>query len=196
MTDFEAFLLEQANNPALALALLFFGPFVLEEAAVLAGAALAAAGALPPVVVLIVLYAGIVVSDWLLYLVGALAGRSRRVRGWIGHDTIDKGRRLLQRGALPAAISARLVPWLLLPIFVTSGFVRVDFLRFAAMNAAIAFIYVNVIFWGIFGFNLVLFEVFDGWGWLAVLALGLGLVMLSRRLMRRFSPARDDEPKP
>jgi membrane protein DedA with SNARE-associated domain len=185
-------LLEQfLGNPFVLAALLFAAPFVLEEAAILAGAALAAAGELPTGVAFAAVTVGMVVSDWCLYAAGAIAGRSRRIRRWIGEESIERGQRLLSRGAIPAALLARLVPWLLFPIFVASGFLGVGFRRFALVNAAIAAVYIVVLFFGVYGINLVIFDLMDGWGWLAVAGLIVGVVLLSRWSARRYKSLGD-----
>ena len=180
-------LIEQhLGNPVLLAVLLFLGPYILEEAAIFAGAALAAAGELPVPVVLAVLGAGMVSSDWLLFALGAIAGRNERLRRWIGEETIARGSLLLGRGALAAAISARLVPWLLLPIFVASGFLGVGFVRFAAINLAVSVAYIGVMFFGVYGINLVLFDLLQQWGWAVAGLTVVLLVWLSRRLARRY----------
>ncbi len=182
----EQLLEDYLGNPGVLSVLLFLAPFVLEEAAVLAAAALAAAGELPTAVALGAVSAGMVVSDWALYGLGAVAGRSARIRGWVGEESIARGRRLLERGVAPAGLLARLVPWLLFPVFVASGFLGVGFRRFALVNLGIAAVYILVLFFGIYGLNLVIFDWLHGWGWAVVAALLLGVVLLSRWAARRF----------
>ena len=171
--------------------LLFAAPFVLEEAAILMGGALAADGELPEGAVLLILLAGVIVSDWLLYGIGAAAGSSARVRAFVGEENVARGGRLLRRGMLEAALLAHLVPWLLFPIFVACGFLRVGFARFAIVNAPIAVVYVNVLYWGVYGMNLVLFEWLDDWGYAVAAGLVVIAMLASRRLARRYS---DPEP--
>ncbi|MFC7704650.1 hypothetical protein ACFQXB_10640 [Plastorhodobacter daqingensis] len=174
------------GNPAVLFALLFLGTFVLEEAAILSGAALAAAGEMSAAVAFSALGLGMIVSDWALFAIGAAAGRSRWLRQRIGEANIARGRRLLGRGVVAAGFTARLVPWLLFPVFVASGFLGVRFVTFAGVNALIAAVYVAILFFGIYGFNLVLFEMFAGWGWLAVVACAAALFHFSRLVARRF----------
>jgi membrane protein DedA with SNARE-associated domain len=192
VTCLEQLLEQYLGDPVVLAGLLFVAPFVLEEAAILTGAALAAAGELPTGVALAAVASGMVVSDWLLYALGAVAGRSRRIRGWIGEDSIGRGQRLLERGALPAALLARLIPWLLFPIFVASGFLGVGFRRFALVNAGIASVYIVVLFFGVYGLNLVIFDLLDGWGWVAVAILLACVVALSRWAGRRYRSLGDD----
>lgn len=180
----EALIEQYLGNPVVLALLLFLAPFVLEEAAILTGAGLAASGEMPTWLALAAISTGMIVSDWSLYALGALAGRSRRIRGWIDGDGLARGRALLDRGAWPAGLLARLIPWLLFPIFVASGFLGVGFRRFALVNGLIAAVYILALFFGVFGLNLVLFEWLGNWAW-AVLALLLVLVIVASRWAAR-----------
>jgi membrane protein DedA with SNARE-associated domain len=186
----EDLLISFAGNPVVQTALLFIGPFILEEAALLGGAALAASGELPPLVAFLALFLGIIVSDWLLYAAGALASRYARVRSFVGESNISFGRKMLQRGALAASITARLVPWLLLPIFLASGFLRTGFLRFAAVNAPIALIYAAVLFVALYQFDILLFEWLNEWAWIGVVVVFVLFIVAIRFVARRVMAGR------
>ncbi|SCY68558.1 DedA family protein [Paracoccus tibetensis] len=186
----EALIEQYLGNPAVLALLLFLAPFVLEEAAILTGAALAASGEMSAALALAAISTGMIVSDWTLYAIGALAGRSRRIRGWIDAATLLRGRQLLDRGAWPAGLLARLIPWLLFPIFVASGFLGVGFRRFALINGLIAAVYILVLFFGVFGLNLVLFDWLGNWAW-AVMALLLIVVVAAGRWAARRYLAKD-----
>lgn len=182
----EALIEQHLGNPLVLAALLFVATFVLEEAAILLGAGLAASGEMTSGLALASLGAGMVISDWCLYGVGALAGRNRRIAGWVSRDRLDQGRHLLRRSTLAAALLARLVPWLLFPIFVASGFLRVGFRRFALVNSAIALVYVPVVFYGAFGLYAVLMDWLGDWAWLAGAAVLLAILWGGRRAARRY----------
>lgn len=182
----EALIAQNLGNPLFLAALLFLATFVLEEAAILLAAGLAATGEMTPGLALSSVGVGMMVSDWCLYGLGALAGRSRRIAGWIPPDQLAQGRRLLQRSTLAAALLARIVPWLLFPIFVASGFLRVGFRRFALINAAIALVYVPGVFYGAFGLYAVLIAWLGNWAWLAGAALLLAILWGGRAMARRY----------
>jgi membrane protein DedA with SNARE-associated domain len=186
LPDVEDLIAQNIGNPLVLVLLLFLATFVLEEAAILIAAGLAAAGELPGSLALLALIAGIIVSDWCLYGLGALALRSAIIARWVSSARIEQGRGLLQRSTLAAGLIARTIPWLLFPIFVASGFLGVGFRRFALINAAIALIYVLALFYGAFGLASVLIEWAGGWAWL--FGAGLLLVMLwgGRALARRY----------
>lgn len=174
------------GDPVLQLSLIFLGPYLLEEAAILSAAALAAGGELRAITAFAAVYLGIVTSDWLIYAIGWGAGRSARLRAWVGEKAISRGRQLLSGGALAAGISARLVPWLLFPVFVASGFLGVRFRRFALINAGIAVVYTAILFLALYFFNVALFDMFAGWGWLAVVLAGVFLLLAIWAGRRRY----------
>lgn len=187
----QALIDQHLGNPLILAALLFLTPFVLEEAAILAAAALVASGDMAAGLALGAVALGIVVSDWSLYALGALAGRSRRIRAWIDPAQLVRGHRLLHRGAVPAGLLARLIPWLLFPVFVASGFLGVGFRRFAAINGAIALVYVVVLFFGALGLNVVLLDWLGNWAWAVVGVLLLALILGGRWAARRYFPVDD-----
>lgn len=61
----EALIEQYLGNPLVLAMLLFLAPFVLEEAAILTGAALAASGEMPTWLALAAIAAGMIASDWL-----------------------------------------------------------------------------------------------------------------------------------
>lgn len=185
----EALIDRYLDNPLILTALLFVATFVLEEAAILLAAGLAAGDALRPPVALAAVWLGVVVSDWSLYALGALAGRSRRIRAWVPQAQLDRGRGLLARSTLLAGLLARLIPWLLFPVFVASGFLRTGFRRFALVNLAIATIYVGALFFGAIELYEALTARMGHWAW----AVGAGLLLVilwgGRRIAARYFPA-------
>lgn len=72
-------LIDYGNQPAVLLPLLFLTTFFLEDAAILAAAALAASGTLDVYVLLPLVLISTILSDWALYFLGAWAGRTQRI---------------------------------------------------------------------------------------------------------------------
>lgn len=165
-------------QPAVLMVILFLAPFVLEEAAILAAAGLATAGLLSLPLAFFPLLVGMIASDWLLFGLGRLAARIGRVRAWVGEKRIRKGRRLLSRGTFAAAVTARLVPWLLPPIFLASGLVGVAFRTFALTNALVASVYTAVVFIVAFEFNSFLVSHFREWGWIGIAGAAILVLIL------------------
>ena len=183
-------LLQQySNHPLVLLAILFAIPFASEELALLTGAGLAASDVISPEICLGVIIFGIIVSDWALYLLGHAAGRISIIRRRIGEDRIKRGRQILRRGTLTAAVIARLLPWLLLPVFVTSGFLRTGFVSFAIVNGCVATVYATAVFLLAFRFNLAAFDVLDQWAWIAIALAMVAVLILGRFAAKKYAGA-------
>ncbi|WP_103174975.1 DedA family protein [Paracoccus sp. SY] len=187
----EALIEQNLGNPLILAALLFLATFVMEEVAIFVGAGLAASGEMTSGLALASLIGGMIVSDWCLYGMGALAGRSRLVAGWVPQDKLDQGRLLLGRSTFMAGLLARIVPWLLFPVFVASGFLGVGFRRFALVNTAIAVVYIPAIFYGAFGIYAALISWLGNWAWLAGAMVLILLLWAVRVAARRYLPETD-----
>ena len=155
----------------------------------LTGAGLAASDVISPELCLGVIIFGIIVSDWALYLLGHAAGRISIIRRRIGEDRIKRGRQILRRGTLTAAVIARLLPWLLLPVFVTSGFLRTGFVSFAIVNGCVATVYATAVFLLAFRFNLAAFDVLDQWAWIAIALAMVAVLILGRFAAKKYAGA-------
>ena len=167
-----------AAQPAVLMLILFLAPFAVEEAAILAAAGLVAGGCLSPPLAFFPLLFGIFASDWFLFGLGHIAAKADRIRAWVGEGRIRKGRRLLSRGTLAAAVTARLVPWLLPPIFLASGLVGVRFRNFVLANAVVASVYTALVFFLALEFNTFLVGHFRQWGWIGVAAMASAVLIL------------------
>lgn len=182
----EALIEQSLGNPLLLAALLFFATFVVEEVAIFVAAGLAAAGEMTTGLALASLIGGMIISDWCLYGVGALARRYQRIARWVSPQKLEQGRVLLRRSTLVAGLLARIVPWLLAPIFMASGFLRVGFRRFALVNATIAIVYIPFLFFGAFSLYDMLQERLGPWAWVAGGAVVVGILWAVRALARHY----------
>src|SRR5215471_11759136 len=79
-----------STNPAVLALAIFAATFLLEDATMVAAALLAASGMIPAPLAFAALYAGIVVSDWGLYGLGAAARSSSLARRIVGEERITK----------------------------------------------------------------------------------------------------------
>ncbi len=101
------FLIEQnIDNPWVLAAGLFLATFVLEEAAIVLAAGLAATGQLITSLALAAVGSGVIVSDWSHYALGALAGRNRRIAGWIPPERVLSEQNILRRAGRPLRLNA------------------------------------------------------------------------------------------
>lgn len=181
-------LIEQSlGNPMVLALLLFFATFVMEEVAIFVAAGLAASGEMTTGLALASLIGGMIISDWCLYGTGALMRRHRKIAQWVSPQKLAQGRLLLGRSMLVSGLLARIVPWLLAPVFMASGFLNVGFRRFALVNAMIAVVYIPLLFFGAFSLYGMLLERLGLWAWavggVAVAAILWGIRSLSRHVL-------------
>jgi membrane protein DedA with SNARE-associated domain len=188
MEKLDTLLLQAAGDPWLQSLLLFAGAFVLEEAAVAAGAMLTAEGELWWGQALGALLLGITVSDWALYGLGWAATRFAWVRARVEGPAMSRGRLLLNRNLPLALLSARIVPWLLFPVFVGCGLLRISFATFVTVNLAIVVVYASALFAGLTLMNAWLLDFMGRWAWLVVAALLAGCLAWRRRAARHGAP--------
>jgi membrane protein DedA with SNARE-associated domain len=155
------------SEPWLQLVLLFVAALVLEEAAILGAALLAAAGEVSPAGAAGTVFAGIMLGDWCLYGIGHLAARAEWLRRRIDPGVLERGHSLLEGRLFLTLAAARVLPWMLYPLFIGCGFLGVGFRRFALFNLAIVALYTALLF----GIGLLLgqlaFDHLKSWGWLA-----------------------------
>lgn len=125
---------------------LFLGPFVQEDAAVLAAASLSVNEMRPFGLIYGTVLAGLIMSDIWKYWIGWAALRNPKARAYADKqkaaDLGDKVKRHL--GA--TIFAARFVPFSRIPAYVACGFFGVKYWRFCLFVAASAWLYVSIIF--------------------------------------------------
>ena len=142
-----------STNPVVLALAIFAATFLLEDATMVAAALLAASGMIAAPLAFIALYVGIVVSDWGLYGLGAAARSSPLARRVVGEDRIARARSWLRGRLLSTLIGVRLLPGSRFPAYTASGFLRVPFKPFAAITAAMSFIWTTAIFTSVLVFG-------------------------------------------
>jgi membrane protein DedA with SNARE-associated domain len=155
---------------------------LLEDVAVLAAAALAVAGVLSWPVAVLAAWAGILVGDLWLYGAGRAGSR---LLDRVGADRVAGARRRLAANDVAALATARVVPFLRLPVFLAAGALGLPFRRFALLCALLALPWILALM----GFGLFAEAVLPGGAWTAVLIVAL-LAFVPRivRLVRESLP--------
>ena len=135
-----------ATQPAVLLAAVFLATFVLEDAAIIAGGLLAARMLVDPLAAVAVLTAGIVSGDLALHCLGRWAGSSRWVRRQRARPRVARALAMLERRWWQGLIVARFVPALRLPVYLTSGLLRLPLPRTAGAILAAAVVWTPLLF--------------------------------------------------
>jgi membrane protein DedA with SNARE-associated domain len=161
--------LSAADSWSAECAALFFVPFLHEDVAIIGGALLIAAHRLPTGLVLISLYAGMVVSDFLLYGLGAAARRNRLARRLLISPRVRGLGDWLSRHMTPLVLVARLVPGLMFPTYLSCGWFGLSLLRFALASMAMGAVYLPVMLSVYILFGQAAITRIGSWAWLALL---------------------------
>jgi membrane protein DedA with SNARE-associated domain len=104
--------------------------FLLEDAAMAAGATLALAGSISWPLAFLAVAGGITVGDVGLYGGGLLGRRIPRLRRFLRHDRAEAAASLLKRHLLQAVLLARAIPGMRLPTYTAAGLFNVPALPF------------------------------------------------------------------
>lgn len=125
---------------------IFLGPFVQEDAAVIAAATLSASDPQHFPNVFFVILFGLFVSDIWKYWIGYSAHASARARKWAEKDKVMSLRDKVERHALTTLLTVRFLPLARVPAYVACGYFKMNYAKFCAIIFATAFLYCIVIF--------------------------------------------------
>lgn len=124
----------------------FFGPFVQEDAAVLAAASLSANNPDYFPTIFFVILAGLILSDIWKYWIGWAALSNARARAFAEKKHVADLQDKVQRHTLAALFAARFVPLARIPAYVACGFFKVPYWKFCLYIALTATVYTIIIF--------------------------------------------------
>ncbi len=125
---------------------IFIGPFVQEDAAVIAAATLSASDPQHFPTVFFVILFGLFVSDIWKYWIGYSAHASSRARKWAEKDRVMAMSDRVQRHALTTLLAARFLPLARVPAYIACGYFKMNYAKFCAIIFVTAFLYCVAIF--------------------------------------------------
>lgn len=188
------------SRPWLIPVVLFFGTFVLEDAAIVTGAMFATAGRVEPVLAFVALLLGIVVGDLGLYFLGKLVNRFSLIQRWMERERIQTVRHWVSGNLFQVIFLVRFAPGLRLPCYVSCGMFVVSLSRFVLAVGVAGCCWVALTFGGFhwFGRQLSVASFWQDagvWKWGLVPALAIVLFYGQRLLngrIRSYLENRDD----
>ena len=196
----EAAFVDALSRPWLIPVALFFGTFVLEDAAIVTGALFATAGRVEPELAFFALLLGIVVGDSGLYFLGKLVNRFSLIQRWMERERIQTVRHWVSGNLFQVIFLVRFAPGLRLPCYVSCGMFAVSLSRFVFAVGIAGFCWVALTFGGFhwFGHQLSAASFWQDagvwkWGLVPTLAIILfyGQRLLNGRI-RSYLESRDD----
>jgi len=125
---------------------IFLGPFVQEDAAVLAAASLSANNPSYFPTMFFVILAGLFLSDIWKYWIGWAALKNSKARDFAEKKHVADLQDKVQRYTGATLLAARFVPLARIPAYVACGFFRVPYWKFCFFIALSATLYTIVIF--------------------------------------------------
>jgi membrane protein DedA with SNARE-associated domain len=178
MLDALETLLNSISSEWIAAILLFVLPFIREDVASAIGGLLIVEGHLPYWTAFASLYAGIVASDFTLFGLGRLARRSARLRRLLLHPRLERVGNWLLGHVPEAMIVARVVPGVILPVYVGCGLLGVRAMVFGPITMLTAAFYLPAILLLVIRFGEGALSGSGYWAWMLAIAAFL-LVMSS-----------------
>lgn len=122
------------------------GPFVQEDAAVLAAATLSASNPAHFPKVFFVILAGLILSDIWKYWIGWAALKSARARAFTEKKHVANLQEKVQRHTFITLMGARFLPMARIPAYVACGYFKVSYPKFCGIVSFSALIYTLIIF--------------------------------------------------
>lgn len=122
------------------------GPFVQEDAAVLAAATLSASNPAHFPAVFIIIFIGLFFSDIWKYWIGWAALKNPKAKAFTEKKHVANLQDKVQRHTFMTLLGARFLPLARVPAYVACGYFGVNYAKFCAIIAFTALLYTAVIF--------------------------------------------------
>ncbi len=125
---------------------IFVGPFVQEDAAVIAAASLSAADPKHFPVVFFVILFGLFASDIWKYWIGYHAHKHPRLKRWAEKDKVIAMQDKVERNPLKTLLLARFIPLARVPVYIACGYFKIHYGKFCAIMFGTALLYCAILF--------------------------------------------------
>lgn len=172
------------QNLMLQATLIILGTFVLEDAATVLAAMQAQSGDVSIPVALVSLYAGIVLGDLGLYLLGHLSGRTRWAARIIPPHRMRQGRDWLQGRVFQVVFISRFIPGARLPTYTACGFLGANWRRFALAAVVATLIWTSLLFGVSLKIGDLLMQYLGPWRWAGAIGFVVVIILLGRTAAR------------
>ncbi|MCY4192014.1 MAG: VTT domain-containing protein [Rhodospirillaceae bacterium] len=176
-----------AGNPWLLAGALILATFILEDAAMIAGALMAADGIISPWLAIGALIGGITLGDLGLYGLGKYAIIHVRIRRWLEGKRLQEAGEWLRKRVFWTVIGARFVPGMRLPVYTACGLFQASFLRFLTAVGLAAFVWTGALFALLYFAGKAALAALGSWTWLIGVVILLVLIIGPRILASRRS---------
>jgi membrane protein DedA with SNARE-associated domain len=182
------------SGPEMAVALILT-PFLHEDIAIATAALLVAQNRLSVELAFTSLFLGMVVRDLSIYGLGAAARRNALARRLLIRPRVQLLSEWLRGNMLRVIFVGRVMPGLMYPTYIASGWFGLPFKRYALMTTGLSILYLPLVFAFAYGLGRAALDLVGSWAWLIVLV-PIAMIMVLRarvsirRLLARRSKAR------
>jgi len=126
--------------------LVFIGPFIQEDAAVIGAASLSTNEMTQTIPIFLTILTGLILSDIWKYWIGWAAMRNERARNFVEKRHISSLKGKVERNIIATLFTARFLPLARIPTYVACGLFKINYLKFCLIVSLTAFTYVVTIF--------------------------------------------------
>jgi len=151
------------------------GPFVQEDAAVLAAASGSVSKMINTPLMFLVVTTGLVASDLWKYWIGRAAISNQWAKKYVKGPRIEAARGKLGHHLGKNMLISRFMPGARIPLYIAAGFFQISFARFSALIILTALVYIGTAFL----FFHVISMVVGGFSRLVIPVLGISLILIA-----------------
>jgi len=126
--------------------LVFIGPFIQEDAAVIGAASLATNGMGTPAVLFMTILTALFLSDVWKYWIGWAALRNAKARSFVDRKHVAGFKQKVSNNLIATLFTARFLPLARIPTYVACGLFSVNYIKFCIIIFVTAFLYVSAVF--------------------------------------------------
>jgi membrane protein DedA with SNARE-associated domain len=175
-------------------AALFLVPFLHEDIAIIAAALLIAQNRLAAELAIPSVFLGMVVRDFTTYGLGAVARRNALARRYLIRPRVQLLSEWLRGNMLWVIFVGRIIPGLMYPTYIASGWFALPFKRYALTTTGISILYLPLVFAFAYGLGRAALEWVGNWAWLIIIVPIVMVMVLRARVAIRHRLARRSEP--
>jgi len=163
---------------------LFFGTFLQEDVAIVAGGLLVVRHELPLIMVAISLFAGVILGDILIYGLGAAARKIPWIYRKLVNPRVERAKLGLEKNLISTILLVRFLPSILFPTFLACGLMGVSFYRFFITTAISGAIWTSILLTLVIKLGDIVFPTYGYWGWAIMISIS-AMVIIYKSLKPR-----------
>lgn len=171
---------------------IFFETFIHEDLAIMTGGVLASNGTLPVVTVFLIIVAGMITGDIVIYGIGWGARKVPWIYKKVFTRKVENAREKIHKNLIKTIIFVRLVPGLLFPTFTACGFTGVPFRKFILATSLAGTIYTAAFLTILLKIGKSFTPSLGHWAWVVVVMTGLVIITYRYFAQRRVAAVTAD----